>query len=182
MIKISNGGAIIRNGRFGGLVKGKKLFHKRLQNINLNLLENEINKGKSSIQISKILNISSQTVLKYTNLKLGQEYYNKLKINGKINKTAHAYKDGRSITRKYLKNSCEKCESKKNLQIHHKQVAKYTKNYSIYAEGGNHKPDNLQTLCASCHLKTHYRELNRFTFNRKALNVKDQNYISNNTR
>lgn len=45
------------------------------------------------------------------------------------------------------KTSCELCESQKNLQVHHKN--------KILSDNA---PENLQTLCASCHNTLHWKE------------------------
>jgi hypothetical protein len=50
------------------------------------------------------------------------------------------------IARQYLKATCEECGTMENLHAHHKD-----KNIS------NNDPSNVQTLCASCHLRLHWR-------------------------
>lgn len=52
--------------------------------------------------------------------------------------------------RKFRKSQCEMCESKSNLHVHHKD--KNPKNNDL---------SNLQTLCASCHLKYHWQNGHR---------------------
>lgn len=50
------------------------------------------------------------------------------------------------LRQRYLKTHCEKCESTKKLQIHH-----------LDENWRNNSPENLQTLCQSCHMKLHWR-------------------------
>ena len=47
-----------------------------------------------------------------------------------------------NIARKYKKDKCEKCGSKKKLQVDH-----------INADRSNNDPSNLQTLCQPCHVE-----------------------------
>ena len=51
--------------------------------------------------------------------------------------------------KRFLKNQCEKCQSVKQLSVHH-------------SDGNitNNVPVNLMTLCASCHLKLHWENGN----------------------
>lgn len=42
---------------------------------------------------------------------------------------------------------CETCEEKSKLHVHHKD-----------RNPANNSPENLQTLCASCHLRLHWAE------------------------
>lgn len=65
-----------------------------------------------------------------------------------------------STYKKFKKDKCEKCNSKRNLQIHHIEPGIYDETNSYYISV-DHRPANLQTLCSSCHLKVHYRELGR---------------------
>jgi hypothetical protein len=46
--------------------------------------------------------------------------------------------------------ACESCGAIENLQRHHKDQ-----------DPRNNDPGNLQTLCGSCHLKLHWRELGK---------------------
>ena len=66
----------------------------------------------------------------------------KLKPNKCGNK--HPRWKGGSSPRKFLKDGCELCGSKKNLLVHHKDKDRHNNNLS-----------NLQTLCESCHNKVH---------------------------
>lgn len=67
-------------------------------------------------------------------------------INGKrTHKKVNAIK-----YRQYAKDSCELCGSTKTLQVHHlDRDNKHSNNY----------PDNLITLCSSCHQRLHYNNL-----------------------
>jgi hypothetical protein len=49
--------------------------------------------------------------------------------------------------RKHRKPNCETCQTKRDLHVHH-----------IDRNPANNDPINLATLCASCHLKLHWRE------------------------
>lgn len=49
--------------------------------------------------------------------------------------------------RKFRKECCELCASMTNLQVHHKDKNEW-----------NNSPENLQTLCASCHNHLHWLE------------------------
>ena len=53
----------------------------------------------------------------------------------------------RHRARKSRLECCELCSSQKNLQVHHK-------NRNVE----NNSPENLQTLCASCHNKEHWKD------------------------
>lgn len=46
--------------------------------------------------------------------------------------------------------ACQICDSSKNLNTHH---------IVPFRDGGDHSPDNLVTLCASCHSKVHANSL-----------------------
>ena len=48
--------------------------------------------------------------------------------------------------RKSRRESCELCGSKTNLHVHHKDPNEW-----------NNCPENLQTLCASCHNRLHWK-------------------------
>lgn len=91
-------------------------------------------------------------------MKLGEKAFIELKQNGRNNKKQ--YKDGRSGCRKFKLEKCQRCESTEHLEIHHIQPVVYSENYSRVI-AGNHSPDNLITLCNSCHQKEHYRKLGR---------------------
>jgi 5-methylcytosine-specific restriction endonuclease McrA len=49
--------------------------------------------------------------------------------------------------RKHRKDSCEECSTTIALHVHH-----------VDRNPANNDPANLRTLCASCHLKLHWRE------------------------
>lgn len=49
--------------------------------------------------------------------------------------------------KKYRREACQECGAAAKLHVHHRD-----KNWA------NDAPENLQTLCASCHLKLHWRE------------------------
>ena len=50
------------------------------------------------------------------------------------------------LARKCLKDSCQHCGGTENLQVHH-----------VDRNWKNNDPNNLQTLCGSCHMKYHWR-------------------------
>lgn len=52
--------------------------------------------------------------------------------------------------RKHRKLLCENCQSTEHLQIHHKD-----ENWK------NNSPENLQTLCRTCHMKLHWLQWKR---------------------
>ena len=56
----------------------------------------------------------------------------------------------RQRARQYRKSTCERCGSAENLHVHH-----------VDTNPANNDPQNLKTLCGSCHLKLHWRELGR---------------------
>ena len=65
------------------------------------------------------------------------------------------------IARKHLKECCAICGTTENLQVHH-----------LDRNIKNNSEENLQTLCASCHMKLHWRQ-------RKLLkSVKEQHHGS----
>lgn len=49
--------------------------------------------------------------------------------------------------RKYLASECQECRTTERLHVHH-----------VDRNPANNDPANLMTLCASCHLKLHWRE------------------------
>ena len=49
--------------------------------------------------------------------------------------------------RKMVGIACEHCQTETSLHVHHRD-----------GNPSNNDPQNLQTLCASCHLKMHWRE------------------------
>lgn len=51
-----------------------------------------------------------------------------------------------SLARKHLEEYCAICGSTERLQVHH-----WDKNIR------NNSPENLETLCATCHMKLHWR-------------------------
>ena len=58
--------------------------------------------------------------------------------------TEKILKENTSRYQKYIKSSCEICGATKDLEVHHKD-----KNHS------NNNPNNLMTVCSSCHQKVH---------------------------
>ena len=59
-----------------------------------------------------------------------------------ISRSGHQYR-----VKRYRKSACEECGAKSQLHAHHKD-----RNWR------NDDPSNLMTLCASCHLRLHWRE------------------------
>lgn len=49
------------------------------------------------------------------------------------------------VARKLRKSACEQCGTEKNLHAHH-----------INRDWSDNRPENIQTLCATCHLKYHW--------------------------
>lgn len=64
------------------------------------------------------------------------------------NSTEKILKEDTSRYQKYIKSSCEICGATKDLEVHHKD-----KNHS------NNNPNNLMTVCSSCHQKVHNQSL-----------------------
>jgi thymidylate synthase ThyX len=62
--------------------------------------------------------------------------------------TEKILKEDTSRYQKYIKSSCEICGATKDLEVHHKD-----KNHS------NNNPNNLMTVCSSCHQQIHYQSL-----------------------
>lgn len=52
--------------------------------------------------------------------------------------------NGSGIYRRYRKDKCERCGSTLNLCVHHRDRNRF-----------NNVPENLETLCKSCHQKEH---------------------------
>lgn len=59
-----------------------------------------------------------------------------------VTRSAHQWR-----ARPHRKPACEECGATEKLHAHHKD-----------RDWANDAPENLQTLCASCHLKLHWRE------------------------
>lgn len=53
----------------------------------------------------------------------------------------------KSIRRLVIKAKCEKCGSESHIGLHHKDQ-----------DRSNNLPQNLETLCASCHTKSHWNK------------------------
>ena len=62
--------------------------------------------------------------------------------------TEKILKEDISRYQKYIKSSCEICGTTKDLEVHHKD-----KNHS------NNNPNNLMTVCSSCHQQIHHQSL-----------------------
>ena len=62
--------------------------------------------------------------------------------------TEKILKEDTSRYQKYIKSSCEICGATKDLEVHHKD-----KNHS------NNNPNNLITVCSSCHQQIHHQSL-----------------------
>lgn len=62
--------------------------------------------------------------------------------------TEKILKEDTSRYQKYIKSSCEICGATKDLEVHHKD-----KNHS------NNNPNNLMTVCSSCHQQIHHQSL-----------------------
>lgn len=65
------------------------------------------------------------------------------------------WKGGIQTYRRFKKKACERCKTKKNLLVHHKDRNRY-----------NNVIGNLETLCKSCHHKEHNRVRNFGVFYR----------------
>jgi 5-methylcytosine-specific restriction endonuclease McrA len=65
-------------------------------------------------------------------------------LTGRVGELNANYKDGAFSYRRFLKEECERCGSTDSLIIHH-----------VDENRRNNKPDNLETLCRSCHSKEH---------------------------
>ena len=57
-------------------------------------------------------------------------------------------KENTSKYQKHIKDNCEICNSMENLEVHHKDKTR-----------DNHFPENLITLCESCHMRVHSQNL-----------------------
>ena len=68
----------------------------------------------------------------------------------------HSWKTGSGGYRRWTKSVCEKCGSQNFLCAHHKD-----------RDRSNNVPENIETLCKSCHQKEHEVHLN-FTKNKGA--------------
>ena len=134
--------------------KGKTVVVKKIINVDKEKIFKLIREGKSAWQIEKYSTISSPTIKKYVK-KWNIFLYQIMRENGKRNKVWAGYIDGRAITRKFKTDKCFDCGTiNKRLEIHHLKPAIYSKNWQI--QKGDHRPENLITLCNSCHQKRHY--------------------------
>lgn len=52
----------------------------------------------------------------------------------------------RKRSERFRGNACETCGTELNLQVHHKNL-----------DPADNKPENIQTLCASCHTRWHWQ-------------------------
>jgi 5-methylcytosine-specific restriction endonuclease McrA len=171
--------------------KNPNVRQKRINGINLafekkhniqkkelpNIIGGLVDKGFSVGQIVKKLNISSPTIRKYVN----NEDKKQLIINNiNIHKIAiknipyekrikGKYKNGQTGLYRKLrveinqgKHSCIKCGSFKNVVIHHKEKLHYDKSYQSWkADNFRNNREDIEFLCASCHLKEHYNKYQR---------------------
>lgn len=76
----------------------------------------------------------------------------KFHCNGRHDNEKIILKRDTSIYQKYKKNKCELCGSIDGLEVHHKDFNHY-----------NNDPDNLITVCESCHQRVHSRNLGFIT-------------------
>ncbi|WP_138501767.1 HNH endonuclease signature motif containing protein [Spirosoma lacussanchae] len=53
--------------------------------------------------------------------------------------------------RRHIKSACQECGTASGLEVHH-----------IDRNIKNNDPENLQTLCRSCHMKLHWKEDEKF--------------------
>ena len=139
--------------------KGVKCSHPRTSNIDYDKLRRLIEEGFSAKEIGEELGLCYVTINKYVNEKLEDIYILKLKETHAYRQKKGGYKHGNSIYQKYKKDKCELCGSTEKLTCHHIEPAEYNDSWNIIK--ANNDPDNIQTLCASCHLKVHYQCLNR---------------------
>lgn len=139
--------------------KGVKCSHSRTANIDYDKLRKLIDEGFTAREIGKELHLSDVTIKKYVELKLEEDYVLKLKETNMYRMQTGNYKNGNSTYQKYKKNACELCQSTKKLTCHHRKPAEYNEAWNII--NADNSEENIQTLCASCHLKIHYDELNR---------------------
>ena len=135
----------------------KAMKEAKLPNVNLHILKNLIMAGFGKIAISRELNISPYLTYRFA-AKIG--LLDKLKDNARASQYSSNYKGLNSTFRKYKKTACERCGSTKNLHLHHIDPGEYDEYKSTFVKV-DHSPENLLTVCASCHLKIHYRELGR---------------------
>lgn len=135
---------------------GRKLIHEKIKNMDYAKIYKAIDQGLSANSVGEVVGLCGATVIKYLKDK-NHDMYVKLRKNGLMNRKSR-YIDGRGITRRFKTDICFDCGAKdKKLEIHHIKPCQYTKNYS-YAIKGDHSPDNLVTLCNSCHQKRHWKD------------------------
>jgi thymidylate synthase ThyX len=145
------------------------------QNITLN---------KTFISISKEFDYNISTLKKWARIlkipKKGTGYFNigkipwnkglkenndiRIKNQGNALRKYHYDKSKKGIKilkydtseyQKNIKNNCEICNTSKNLEVHH-----------IDENRKNHNPNNLLTVCESCHLRLHSKNLNILYFDK----------------
>lgn len=113
--------------------------------------------GLAATEICIKLNTSNVTVRSWVEKKFPY-LKQKLKENG-LRKMGwniiHGGHIGESSKYKHKKDKCEICGSKRKLVLHHKKKVVYNKVWNI--KSADNSPENLQTLCSSCHLEVHYR-------------------------
>lgn len=80
---------------------------------------------------------------KYPETEIGVGSGNSSRHKGKL---STSYKTGIGSYHKAIKDMCEICGSKEHLCVHHKDTNRK-----------NNNPENLQTLCRSCHTKEHLK-------------------------
>lgn len=78
----------------------------------------------------------------------------------RVTRSAHQWR-----AKQHRKDACELCGTTTSLHVHHKD-----------RDWRNDDPANLQTLCASCHLKLHWREdrAERMEANRRGVRTRQR--------
>ena len=136
--------------------------------IDLEKIKTRIEEGVSISKISKELEISSPTIRKYAVANF-PFLINKIEKNALEGKAKANFKTGQQALYKKLRkeckeqlHACEKCGTKKNVEIHHKEKLIYNKNWANWkAPNFVNDLDKIIFLCNSCHQKKHYSELGR---------------------
>lgn len=124
-----------------------------------------------SFEIAKVLKVSNVTIYNILKSFKDEKYLKLLRINGRKKQALANFKNGQAALyeklRKEVRNNkikCEKCDSDRNVEIHHKERIHYDKEWNGWkADNWKHNKENIIFLCNSCHQKLHWKEDSRIS-------------------